>query len=157
MPWTEIVGLERFPLFPLFPLFQDWLQNKPKSQIPNGKNKTSCSSCQKDLDTMKAHFVNFNFSSTIEDGMLLPSSHKWKHLVMDLVFLFLPRLPNPTFVDIVLFNILVWYVLSIFSNKDTFLDKLFCMLHRGNMYIGWKKWCPCRIIGITIFLEIQLL
>jgi hypothetical protein len=43
---------------------------------------------------------------------------------MDLVLLFLPRLPNPTFVDIVLFNIFVWYVLLIFSNKDTFLDKL---------------------------------
>ncbi|CAK9219878.1 unnamed protein product [Sphagnum troendelagicum] len=93
------------------------LKKSPKKS----KKKTIGPSCQKDLDTMKAHLSTF--WSIIVDGALLPSSHERKHLAMELVLLFLPRLPDPTFVDIVLSNTFVRCILTILSDKDTLLHK----------------------------------
>ncbi|CAM6028277.1 unnamed protein product [Sphagnum balticum] len=92
-----------------------------KKSPKKSKKKTIGPSCQKDLDTMKAHLSTF--WSTIVDGALLPSSHERKHLAMELVLLFLPRLPDPTFVDIVLSNTFVRCILTILSDKDTLLHK----------------------------------
>ncbi|CAK9270133.1 unnamed protein product [Sphagnum jensenii] len=92
-----------------------------KKSPKKSKKKTIGPSCQKDLDTMRAHLSTF--WSTIVDGALLPSSHERKHLAMELVLLFLPRLPDPTFVDIVLSNTFVRCILTILSDKDTLLHK----------------------------------
>jgi DNA polymerase phi len=92
-----------------------------KKSPKKSKKKTIGPSCQKDLNTMKAHLSTF--WSTIVDGALLPSSHERKHLAMELVLLFLPRLPDPTFVDIVLSNTFVRCILTILSDKDTLLHK----------------------------------
>ncbi|CAM6049668.1 unnamed protein product [Sphagnum compactum] len=92
-----------------------------KKSPKKSKKKTIGPSCQKDLDTMKVHLSTF--WSTIVDGALLPSSHERKHLAMELVLLFLPRLPDPTFVDIVLSNTFVRCILTILSDKDTLLHK----------------------------------
>lgn len=63
------------------------------------------------------------FWSTAVDGSLLTSSHERKHLAMQLLLKFLPKLPAPSYVEYILSNNFIQCLLGATASKQNLLFK----------------------------------